>query len=340
MPELRSFNTSPLQSTVQRFSKGSLPTHVNQPRLIAIDMDGTLLHSDGHISTRNLAALRLAESSGVEVVIATGRRHSFAMRVLRSASLNPENALISSNGTVIRTVGAELIHRRYMQIPTALWLCEHVAGFRSTLVMTFDKVRPDGEDSHGALVCEDLDDLHASIGRWMQSNAQYIAHVSRLEDALTLTPDAVSAGAPIPDPPIQMMLCGTVERMTEAEARLLEHPLVAGIGMTATPTTEITLHRTIYPERDLSIVDILPAGCSKASALQHLAELRGISMNEVLAIGDNWNDLPMLEAAGQAVLMANAPQELLEMAATRDWKIAPAHNEDGVAVILESLFVS
>src|ERR1700753_809537 len=138
-----------------------------QIQLIAIDMDGTLLHTDGHVSERNLAAIREAEAQGVEVAIATGRRHCYAMRVLRNLDRPVDAALISSNGTVIRTIGSELLHRTHMPVDTARWLCEHVRDFRSTLVLTFDKVRADGEDDRGALVCESMDDLNASIGRWM-----------------------------------------------------------------------------------------------------------------------------------------------------------------------------
>ncbi len=67
----------------------------------------------------------------------------------------------------------------------------------------------------------------------------------------------------------------------------------------------------------MSIVDILPAGCSKGSALVRLAEKRGVKMEEVLAIGDNWNDVSMLEVAGRAVLMANSPEDLKERAAAQ-----------------------
>ena len=81
------------------------------------------------------------------------------------------------------------------------------------------------------------------------------------------------------------------------------------------------LHRTEYPERDLSIVDILPAGCSKGSALLRLAEERGVKAEEILAIGDNWNDVSMLEVAGRAVLMGNAPEDLKTMAAERGWVV-------------------
>ena len=294
------------------------------PRIIAIDMDGTLLNSDGRVSPRNLAALRLAESSGIEVVVATGRRHSYAMRVLHDLHLHPSSAVVSSNGTVIRTIGSELLHRSHLSLPTAHWLCDHLAEFRNTLVVTFDLVGPNGEDSHGSLVVEHLDELHASIGRWMRSNEPYILQVDRIEDAL-------KSG-----PPIQMMLCGPTARMAEAEARLLQHPLVTAVGALETPNAEITLHRTAYPDRDLCIVDILPAGCSKASALEHLANLRGIATTDILALGDNWNDLAMLRQAGQPVLMSNAPSELLALARTSGWTIAPSNDQDGVAVAIEA----
>jgi hypothetical protein len=294
-----------------------------QPRLIAIDLDGTLLHSGGYISPRNRAALALAHAAGIEVVVATGRRHSFAMQVLRELNLPPEHALISSNGTVIRTIGSDLLHRSHLSLETARWLVTHADEFRSTLVLTFDTVGPDGHDTRGALVCEQLDELNAAIGRWMTSNRDYLRQISPIEDALN---DAA---------PIQMMLCGSIDRMDAAEALLSAHPRIAAVGAPELPETEITLQRTAYPERDLTILDILPAGCSKASALTHLAALRGIDMSEVLAIGDNWNDVPMLEAAGSAVLMANAPADLLALARDRDWLIAPTHDDDGVAIAIE-----
>jgi hydroxymethylpyrimidine pyrophosphatase-like HAD family hydrolase len=300
------------------------------PRLIAIDLDGTLLNSDGHVSPRNLAALRLAESSGAEVVISTGRRHSFAMRVLRDLNLHPASALISSNGTVIRTLGSELLHRTHLPLATARWLCEHLAEYRNTLILTFDLTDSNGNDRRGALIVEHLDELNTSIDRWMRSNEPYIAQVDRFEDALQPIPGQT--------PPIQMMLCGSVPRMAEAEGRLREHPLVTPVGELESPNTEVTLHRTIYPKKDLSIVDILPAGCSKASALEHLAQLRGLSTSDILAIGDNWNDVAMLRLAGHSVLMSNAPADLKALASTNGWTIAPSNDEDGVAVAIEAAF--
>jgi hydroxymethylpyrimidine pyrophosphatase-like HAD family hydrolase len=298
------------------------------PRLIAIDMDGTLLGSNGRVSPRNLDALRLATNAGIEVVIATGRRHGYAMRILGDLRLPSRNAVVSSNGTVIRTIGAELLHRTHLSLSTARWLTHHVADFRDTLVMTFDRIGPDGQDSRGALVCERLDELHASIGAWMRSNEPYIERVDSLEARL----DAATED----DAPIQMMLCGGIDRMAAAEARLLSDPRVTAVGGVDSPHAEITLHRTAYPEKNLSLVDILPAGCSKASALEHLAELRGIDTREILAIGDNWNDLPMLRLAGQAALMSNAPTDLHHLASAHGWTVAPSNDEDGVAIVIEA----
>jgi hydroxymethylpyrimidine pyrophosphatase-like HAD family hydrolase len=297
-------------------------------RMIVVDMDGTLVGSDGRVSERNLAAVKAAEKAGVEVVVATGRRHCYAMRVLRGLGLGEEGALISSNGTVTRTMGARLVERTLLPTETAVWLCGHVEEFRDALVMTFDKVGADGEDERGALVVERMDGLHASIGRWMEANEPYIARVTPLERALE------------GEAPIQMMLCGTVERMRRAEARLLEHPGVLGVGVTSRVwggETQAALHRTEYAERDLSILDILPAGCSKGAALLRLAAARGVKAEEILAIGDNWNDISMLEVAGRAVLMGNAPEDLKAVAAERGWGVGRRHDEDGVAEVIEGV---
>jgi hypothetical protein len=154
--------------------------------------------------------------------------------------------------------------------------------------------------------------------------------------------------------------------MARAESRLLQHPSIAASGhpsgrsatslggpsfpasservgclpqsnLTAPdPTPLLTLHRTEYPDRDLSILDILPSGCSKGAALLALAAARNIEPSEVLAIGDNWNDVSMLEAAGSAILMANAPEDLKALALSRNWTIGPSNLKDGVALAIES----
>ena len=315
--------------------------------MLAVDMDGTLLGGDGQVSPRNLAALKAAERAGVEVVVATGRRHSYAMRQLRGLGLREESALISSNGAVTRTLGARLLERTLLPRETAEWLCGHMGGYRSSLLLTFDRVQADGDDSRGALVVEELADLNSSIGRWMAANEAYIERVVPIE--LALKNDGL----------IQMMLTGPVEKMRAAEALMLASPKVQAVGLAplrkgevrdgqraeesaermqvvpqAAVEAEAALHRTEYPERDLSIVDILPAGCSKGLALMQLATDRGVRMEEIVAVGDNWNDVSMLEAAGRAVLMGNAPEDLKEVGRGRGWFMGKRHDEDGVAEVV------
>lgn len=297
--------------------------------MIAVDMDGTLLGSDGVVSPRNLEAWRAAELAGIEMVVATGRRHCYAMRQLRGLEMRPAAALVSSNGTVVRTIGSMLLARRLMDRETARSLCAHLGEFRDALVITFDNVGESGDDRRGALMVENLARLNESVGKWIAVNEPYIEHVIPIERALEGE-----------EAPIQMMVCGTMERMRRAEQLLLRFPGVAGVGAAVEREgagARIALHRTEYPDRDLSILDILPAGCGKGAALTEMAQGMGISIEEMMAIGDNWNDVSMLETAGRAVLMANAPEDLQAIAQARGWKIGQKNTDDGVAVAIEGV---
>ncbi len=297
-----------------------------QIRMIAVDMDGTLLGVDGCVSEANLRAIRQAEAAGVEVVVATGRRHTYAMRQLRALGLRPDAVIVSSNGTVTRTVGSRLVDRTVMPQRTATWLCGVMGEFRNALVMTFDRVMEDGEEERGSLVVEQMEALNLSIGKWMAANEPYLEHVVPIERALEERA------------PIQMMVCGTVERMRRAETLLLGYAGVSAAGIAGdTRGAEVALSRTEYPDRDLSILDILPGGCSKGVALRRLAARRGFTVGEMMAIGDNWNDVSMLEIAGRPVLMGNAPADLLPVAERRGWRVCGRHDEDGVARAIEEV---
>ena len=107
------------------------------PSLIAIDIDGTLLPSSGlAISTRNCRALQLAAQAGIEIAIATGRRHRYAAPIIEQAELRPETILISSNGSVTRTLGGERIDHRTLGVETARALCPALRRFGGTTVFT------------------------------------------------------------------------------------------------------------------------------------------------------------------------------------------------------------
>jgi Cof subfamily protein (haloacid dehalogenase superfamily) len=279
-------------------------------RLIAIDIDGTLMPTSGtQISGRNCAALRAAQDSGIEIVIATGRRHAFAMPLIAPVGLREDSVLFSSNGAVVRSFAGELIERRFLPADTARRLCGELRK-HGTLVFTFDR------EGQAALVMENLNPLFERLRRWVETNRPYLKEIQPLERAF----DG-------PDLPIQGMICGSVEQMKRTEEELRAEGL----------DCEVSMHRTEYPARDLSMLDLLPLGCSKGAALRRLAQTRGLSSNEIMAIGDNFNDLEMLEFAGRAVVMSNAAKEMLAIADERGWERAATNDEDGAALTIEAV---
>jgi hypothetical protein len=174
--------------------------------------------------------------------------------------------------------------------------------FRGNTVLTFDK------PGKGSIVLENMNELENSIRRWLEKNLQYIDFVVPVEGALVTDP-------------VQAMFCGPIPRMHEALAALENCHLAE----------EITVLRTEYPLRDLSIVDVLNKGCSKGQALERWAAFRGVPREQVMAIGDNYNDIEMLAFAGYPVIMGNASEELRG----RGWTVTRSNDQNGVAAALE-----
>jgi len=97
-----------------------------------------------------------------------------------------------------------------------------------------------------------------------------------------------------------------------------------------------TVAVTEYLERDISLVDVLPAGCTKGSTLAEWARRRGYEREEVMALGDNLNDMEMLEAAGLPVVMGNAVPALR----ARGWPMTASHDDAGVGRAIETYVLS
>jgi Cof subfamily protein (haloacid dehalogenase superfamily) len=270
-------------------------------RLLATDIDGTLLNPQFQISDGDLAALRRAHAAGIEIVLVTGRRHTFALPIAKQ--LGFDLWLISSNGAVTRSLSGETFHRDLMPAEICRQLCGAMQEFRGNTVLTFDR------ETKGAIVLERLDELGTSIRRWLEKNMEYIEFVVPIEKALVTDP-------------VQSMFCGTVARMSAA-LQALERAGMDGL---------ITILRTEYPERDLSMIDVLNAECSKGHALERWAAHRGYRREEVMAVGDNHNDVEMLEFAGHPVIMGNACEELR----ARGWRVTGGNHECGLAAALES----
>jgi hydroxymethylpyrimidine pyrophosphatase-like HAD family hydrolase len=216
--------------------------------------------------------------------------------------------IISSNGAVTRSTQGETFHRDLLPAASARALIAHMDRFRKQLVLTFDL------DSKGAIVIEELEAMIGSIKMWLERNMDYIEFVRPIENALLADP--VEA-------PVQAMFCGPVALMREAEA-LLADPAIR---------TRMTILKTQYDHRDLCILDILNRDCSKGHAVKRWAEFKGLAPEEVMAIGDNYNDVEMLEFAGHAVIMENACPELKQ----NGWQLTLSNDQCGVAAAIEGI---
>ena len=191
-------------------------------RLLGVDIDGTLLNPEFQISAADMAALRRAHAAGVEVVVVTGRRHTFALPIVQQ--LGFDLWVISSNGAITRSLAGETFHRDMLPVQTCRRLCATMQEFRGNTVLTFDT------ETKGAIVLEHMNELNVSIQRWLEKNLQYIDFVIPIEDALT-------------SDPVQAMFCGPISRMQRALAALAASNLNQDITVLQTSTGSATFHR-------------------------------------------------------------------------------------------------
>jgi Cof subfamily protein (haloacid dehalogenase superfamily) len=274
-------------------------------RMIAVDLDGTLLNSRSTISPSNLSALTEARRRGVELVVVTGRRFESAVKVL--APIPWPVTLISSNGAMVRTTGGEILHRDFLPLSVAQTVLETAFEYRPYAVAIFDV------SGRGQIVMEHSAVSEGPLGWYLVHSPDHLLQVPDLLASLT-------------SDPIQLMFGGPPERVGPIEVLLRERFQPLGFHLTWTK----------YLSRNLSILDVMNLGCTKGQALARWAALKEISPAEVMAFGDNLNDLEMLEFAGTPVVMGNCAQGL----ARDGWTVTQTNDQDGVAMALESLVLS
>ncbi len=247
-------------------------------RLLAIDIDGTLLDSRWEVSEANRKAIVAASERGVEIVLVTGRRFTFARPI--AERLPVPWTLISSGGAVLKTRQGKTLYRKLLPVTVAREVLEAAGPHRRAALLIFDK------EEQGQIVTENHNPWHAPVNGYLDRSRKYLLEVPWLEDAL----DA--------EDPIQVLFAGPVKLLREIFALLEKAPC----------RPQVHLARTEYPERDFAMLDVLDAACNKGAVLAAWSSEHGIAAEEVMAIGDNWNDLEMLEFAGLPVLMGNSSE--------------------------------
>jgi Cof subfamily protein (haloacid dehalogenase superfamily) len=284
-------------------------------KLLALDLDGTLLNSRGLISEENKRAIRLAEDKGVLVTIATGRRFRDARPVAIEIGFNAP--IVTHNGALLKfaesleTVSFSLISTE--TVKEILHVGKHFGG--DALVsadpkgkgkMFYDKVSQNNIPLQKYILWAKR--LHGDEAE------ESLHHVARLEDVLDETEV------------IHISFSGDCDLMADLQ-RHLEEKLKDSANILA----------TIYPHLNFTLLDVLPPEASKAAGLQRLASLHGFSSDQVMVVGDNFNDLEMLEYAGTAVVMGNAAPELK---AREEFFTTLSNDENGVALAIERFILN
>lgn len=268
-------------------------------RLIGVDLDGTLLDSEGRLPAANRDAVRAAVGAGIHVALVTGRSYPFARPV---ADQLPETVtLIVSNGAVERTTDGSTLARRLLHRTVARRVLDATRAHRDQAALIFDR------DSSRQVVFESMDWDHPARQRYWQRNRALIERSIPLEAALV-------------EDPIQVMFNGGVEAM-----RPLARALRRRAGRFAVSLTE-------YPDRDFSLIDVTSPEATKGRALASCAARLGIARHEVMAVGDNFNDVDMLEYAGTPVVMGNAAEDLRR----RGWHVTGHQDAAGLAQAIEA----
>lgn len=266
-------------------------------RLIAMDLDGTLLDSRGKLPDENAQAVAEAAARGVTIMIVTGRRFHSAR--LSAAGLCCEVEFISSNGALIKSRSGETHYRRLLPARVARRVLGGTPEYRACAGVIFD--RP----LERQVVFEKIDWNGAYVGPYLARHREQVAEVQPLTDCLD------------GEDPIEILYlsdCASIQRISQ---HLAQSPLAA----------EYTLAMTEYQSRNLSMLDVLQRGVSKGAALAEWASRRGLSRAEIMAIGDNWNDREMLQYAGLPVVMGNSVAALKEAG----WETTSSNDDCGVA---------
>ena len=274
-------------------------------RLIALDIDGTLLDSRWQLSDANRAAVAAATRRGIEVALVTGRRYDFAMPIARQ--LDCPLTMIVNNGAIIRTADGKTHLRHLLSKDIARGILESTKKWRHGAAVIFD--RP----VENQIMLESLVEDDSIRYAYYKRNLEHIGVSSPLENSLS-------------EHPIQLMFTGTVNEMRDAESVLRSAPFADAYSLSA----------TLYDPRDFAMIDVLPPDCTKGRSLAEWAARQGLQRDEILAVGDNHNDLEMLQVAGIPVVMANGVPELK----VHGWHETLSNDESGVAAAIERFALS
>jgi Cof subfamily protein (haloacid dehalogenase superfamily) len=267
-------------------------------RMVATDLDGTLLRTDGTVSERTREALQAAEDAGLLIAFVTGRPPRWLDEVIEQTG--HLGVAVGANGALLYDMHAETIISSHPLEPGLLrsLTLELRAAFPA---VSFAAEYGDGFGAEPGYVHDwAVNPRRDRRGRIMP--APLITHLDEL----------------VSRPAVKLL---AKDKAADVDAFLAEaDTLLAG---RATPT---------HSSR-IGLLEIAAAGVTKATGLAELAATHGITPDEVVAIGDMPNDVPMLQWAGRSYAVANAHASARAAAD----EVVASNDEDAVAALIESL---
>lgn len=245
-------------------------------KLIAIDMDGTLLNEKHLVTDKVKKAIKEASNAGIKIVLCTGRPVHAVYEYLKELDLpqDEEDYVISLNGTVVqKTTTWEIVYSHELS-HEQLKLAEHL-----------------------------IEPFKMNFTYFDEKNYYYTGEPTEMLqfDADLLDMEAVHL--PLEELPKELTIFKAMYVAEEAELDRLATSLPSFIA------------ENFYPIRSLSyVLELLPQGANKGEALTGLATKLGFTMDEVMAIGDGENDVDMIKVAGTSVAMGNAVDSIKDIA--------------------------
>ena len=274
-------------------------------KLIAIDMDGTLLNSDHRISTANLQAMKEAQAAGHIVMLCSGRPHD-ALSKFMKAEYDLDLPVAGSNGA-ITCAGGRTIHSAALDVDLAARIFEYLEEDKHPFKIYTNKgvFNIDGFLDRAKI---DFDLLPAEATRSINVE-RFLEYLKAVGSQPITTFEELSQQEGLE---IFKFFVSTLlpAKKSEIESRLQTFKGPMGFTSSAPQNIEIM--------SDLG---------HKGTGLREMARHFGISMENTVAIGDNFNDLPMMKAAGLSIAMGNAEAPVKELCDV----VTKTNDEDGVA---------
>jgi Cof subfamily protein (haloacid dehalogenase superfamily) len=272
-------------------------------KLIALDLDGTLLQSDGTPSRRVRSAIQNAISAGYRVCIATGRNHTESRQIIEEVGIRDE-CIFVGGAVVVDIRSGKTLHRTIMHPQLAAEICAYFESLGHAALALQDTC----ETGVDYLITQNLP-VRPATRNWlafMKMAVEYLPSLGNFNHRHTLR-----VGICCDTPEVDKL-------MPQLQQRFANRTM---------------MHSLHVPGMACEAIEIFDPAVNKWEGIRYVANRHGIVPREIIAVGDDMNDLHMLKHSGLGLAMGNARPALKSVAD----RIIGANTEDGLAVFLEEL---